>query len=202
MKQECNGFSPGCTSTVPALVYWSSLPAQASGPLKHRPGESPAWQKQANGIQKTRSMEQYLEFASNHPIMVTALMFSLFLLVFTELRRKSQGVTSIEPQAAVKLINADAVVVDLRSAEAYARGHIVNAKNIPFDELDAHEDKLAKWKSKPILAVCDAGMTATRAVDKLRKSGIESVYGLKGGITAWTQANLPLVTGKKTKGKK
>lgn len=147
-------------------------------------------------------METYLEFAGNHPIMVTALIFSFFLLVFTELRRKSQGVTSIEPQAAVKLINADAVVVDLRSAEAFGRGHIVNAKNIPFDELEAHDDKLKKWKSKPILAVCDAGLTSSKAVDKLKKSGIESVYGLKGGITGWTQANLPLVTGKKTKGKK
>jgi rhodanese-related sulfurtransferase len=45
-------------------------------------------------------------------------------------------------------------------------------------------------------------MTSTRAADKLRKAGFESVYGLKGGITAWTQANLPLVTGKKTKKKK
>ena len=42
-------------------------------------------------------------------------------------------------------------------------------------------------------------MTSTRAVDKLRKAGLESVYGLKGGISAWTEASLPLVTGKKTK---
>jgi rhodanese-related sulfurtransferase len=42
-------------------------------------------------------------------------------------------------------------------------------------------------------------MTATRAVDSLRKSGIENIYGLKGGIAAWTEASLPLVTAKKTK---
>ncbi|NIO39799.1 MAG: rhodanese-like domain-containing protein, partial [Burkholderiales bacterium] len=62
---------------------------------------------------------------------MTALLFSFFLLVFTELRRKAQGITNVEPQDAVKLINADAVVLDLRSGEAFARGHIVNAKNIP-----------------------------------------------------------------------
>ncbi|MDA0678795.1 MAG: rhodanese-like domain-containing protein [Proteobacteria bacterium] len=147
-------------------------------------------------------MDTYLEFASNHMILVTALMFSFFLLIFTELRRKAGGITSIEPQAAVSLINADAVVIDLRSAEAFARGHIVNAKNIPFDELEANREKLAKMQAKSILAVCDAGVTSGRAVTSLRKSGMESVYGLKGGIAAWTQANLPLVTGKKTKGKK
>lgn len=147
-------------------------------------------------------MDTYLEFASNHVILVTALMFSFFLLIFTELRRKAGGITNIEPQAAVSLINADAVIIDLRSADAFSRGHIVNAKNIPFDELEANQDKISKLKSKPILAVCDAGVNSGRAIDSLRKSGAESVYGLKGGIAAWTQANLPLVTAKKTKSRK
>ena len=147
-------------------------------------------------------MDTYLEFATNHPLLVTALLFSFFLLVFTELRRKAQGITNIEPQEAVRLINADAVVLDLRSSEAFAKGHIVNAKNVPADELAANEDKYKKYKSRPILAVCETGITSSRAVDTLRKSGLERVYGLKGGIAAWTQANLPLVTAKKTKNKK
>ena len=147
-------------------------------------------------------METYLEFAGNHPVLVSALLLSFFMLVFSELRRKSRGLTHIEPPDAVKLINNDAVVIDLRRPEAFAKGHIVNARNIPLDELDANQEKISKLATKPILAVCDAGMSSTRAVDSLRKSGLESVYGLKGGIAAWTEASLPLVTGKKTKSKK
>lgn len=147
-------------------------------------------------------MQQTIEFASNHPLLVSALLASFFLLVFSELRRKSRGLTHIEPLDAVKLINADAVVIDLRSADAFARGHIVNARNIPLDELDANQDKITKFGDKPILAVCDAGVSSSRAVDKLRKFGLESVYGLKGGIAGWTQANLPLVSGKKTRSRK
>jgi rhodanese-related sulfurtransferase len=147
-------------------------------------------------------MDMYLEFAANHTLLVTALLFSFFLLIFTELRRQATGMTNVEPQAAVKLINGDAVVLDLRSADSFALGHIVNARNIPFDELEANQAKIDKLKSRPILAVCDAGVTSTRAVKSLRKAGVENVYGLKGGITAWTQANLPLVTAKKTKRKK
>jgi len=147
-------------------------------------------------------MDMYLEFAANHTLLVTALLFSFFLLVFTELRRQASGMTNVEPSAAVKLINTDAVVLDLRSADSFALGHIVNAKNIPFEELEANREKIDKFKSRPILAVCNAGVTSTRAVNSLRKAGVENVYGLKGGITAWTQANLPLVTAKKTKGKK
>lgn len=146
-------------------------------------------------------MDTYLEFAGNHPLLVGALVFSFFLLIFTELQRKARGLTNVEPQDAVKLINSDAVVIDLRSAEAFARGHIVNAKNIPFDELQANQEKIAKYAKKPIVAVCDAGLTSGKVVDSMRKAGAENVYGLKGGINAWTQANLPLVTAKKTKKK-
>jgi rhodanese-related sulfurtransferase len=146
-------------------------------------------------------METYLEFAGNHVLLVSALVFSFFLLVFMELRRKAGGITNLEPQAAVKLINADAIVIDLRSADAFARGHIVNAKNIPLDQLEASSDKIERWKSKPIIAVCESGVSSTRAVATLRKSGIESVYGLRGGISAWTQENMPLVVAKKMKSK-
>lgn len=146
-------------------------------------------------------MDTYLEFAGNHPLLVSALVFSLFVLVFTELQRKARGMTNVEPQEAVRLINADAVVIDLRSAEAFARGHIVNAKNFPFEDLPANKEKISKYAKKPIVAVCDAGITSAKVVESLRKTGAENVYGLKGGINAWTLANLPLVTGKKTKKK-
>jgi rhodanese-related sulfurtransferase len=146
-------------------------------------------------------MDTYLEFAGNHPLLVSALVFSFFVLIFTELQRRTRGLTNLEPQDAVRLINADAVVIDLRSAEAFARGHIVNAKNIPFEDLAANKDKISKYAKKTLVAVCDAGMTSSKVVESMRKTGVENVYGLKGGITAWTQANLPLVTGKKTKKK-
>ena len=144
-------------------------------------------------------MDQYLEFAGNHTLLVGALVVSFFVLIFTEMRRKSMGLTNVEPPDAVRLINAEATVIDIRSPEAFARGHIVNAKNIPLGELDANMDKIKKFKS--VIAVCDAGVSSNQAVNTLRKAGLESVYGLRGGINAWTQANLPLVTGKKTRKK-
>ena len=109
---------------------------------------------------------------------------------------------NVEATEAVKLINNDAVVIDLRSADAFAKGHIVNARNIPADELDGRMNSLDAMKSKPMIAVCDAGVTSTKAVNTLRVAGFESVYGLKGGMTGWSQAGLPVVSGKKTKAKK
>jgi len=143
-----------------------------------------------------------MEFAGNHTLLVFALVTSLLLAVFTELRRKATGMMAVQPTDAVKLINNDAVVLDMRSAESYSRGHIVGARNVPMDELDGHLEKLARFKSKPVVAVCDAGITSSKAVNTLRNSGFECVYNLKGGMNAWGQAGLPVVSGKKTKSKK
>ena len=147
-------------------------------------------------------MDKILEFTSNNMWLVLALMISFFVLVFSELRRKASGLVNVESIDAVKLINNDAVVIDLRSVDAFSKGHIVNARNIPSDELEAKMANLDSIKSKPIIAVCDAGITSTKAVTSLRAAGFESVYGLKGGMAGWSQAGFPVVTGKKTKAKK
>jgi rhodanese-related sulfurtransferase len=128
-------------------------------------------------------------------------MISFFIVVFTELRRKAGGLVNVEANDAVKLINSDGVVIDIRSSDAFARGHIVNARNIPSEDLDARLEQLNAFKGKPLIAVCDSGMTSTKAVNSIRAAGFESVYNLKGGMNGWVQAGLPVVTGKKTRSK-
>ena len=147
-------------------------------------------------------MDKLLEFTGNHTLLVSALMISFFVVAVTELRRKASGLVNIEAIEAVKLINNDAVVIDLRSVDAFSKGHIVNARNIPSDELEAKMSNLEAMKSKSVVAVCDTGTSSTKAVTALRAAGFESAYGLKGGMAGWGQAGLPVVTGKKTKAKK
>lgn len=147
-------------------------------------------------------MDRILEFAGAKPLLVFGLLTSFLLVVFSEIRRKAGNLLSIESTDAVKLINNDAAVLDLRSSETFARGHIVNARNIPLDELAAKLDKLAALKDKPVLAVCDMGVSSTKAVSTLQQAGFENVYSLKGGMNGWSQAGLPVVTARKTKGKK
>ena len=144
-------------------------------------------------------MDRILEFTSNNMLLVLALMISFFVLIFSELRRKASGMVAVGPSEAVALMNNDAMIVDLRSTESFSKGHIVNARNIPFDEFDVKKDTLSK--NKPVIAVCDAGINSNKAIAALRQSGFDSAYSLKGGMAAWGQAGLPVVTGKKTKSK-
>jgi rhodanese-related sulfurtransferase len=146
-------------------------------------------------------MDRFLEFSSNHTLLVLALFASFFIVIFYELRRKASGLIDVEAQEAVGLINNGALVIDLRSSEAFGRGHIVNARNVPADEIGSRVSSLGADTSKPIVAVCDAGVSSRRAVAALRQKGYESVYSLKQGMTGWSQAGLPVVTGKKTKSK-
>ena len=147
-------------------------------------------------------MDKLLEFTGNHTLLALALIISFFVVAFTELRRKASGLVNVEAFEAVKLINNDAVVIDLRSVDAFSKGHIVSARNIPADELDAKMNNLDGMKSKSIVAVCDSGVSCSKAVAALRTAGFESAFGLKGGMVGWGQAGLPVVTGKKTKAKK
>ena len=146
-------------------------------------------------------MERFFEFAGNHPLLVAGLIGSFLFAVFYELRQKASGLINVDSTDAVKLINNDAAVVDLRSSEAYDRGHIVGARNVAPDEIDAKIPGVAQDKTKPIIAVCENGISAKRTVAVLRTKGYESVYNLKGGMTGWISAGLPVVTGKKTKSK-
>ncbi len=86
----------------------------------------------------------------------------------------------------------DAVLIDVRSAEDYAKGHIVNARNIPLDQLESRVKELEKAKRKPLIVHCERGNRSRRAEAILKGKGFEKVYGLAGGIEAWRQAGLPL----------
>lgn len=138
-------------------------------------------------------MGQLVEFVNNHPYHALAVLASLFAVIFYELRLKSQGLTNISTAAAVRLINNGAMIVDVRPAEAFASGHIVNARNVTLGEIESNPGAIKKPKSKVLLAVCDTGSAAGRAANALRKAGFESVYSLKGGLAAWRADNLPIV---------
>ena len=135
-------------------------------------------------------MGQLAEFTGNHPYLILGLVGAWGAVMFYEFRLKARGITQVSATDAVRLINGGAIVVDVRNAEAYKTGHIVNARNISLDEL---QDKLKKHKKKVLLAVCDTGVTSGKAANLLRKTGYEKVFSLKDGLRGWQGENYPLV---------
>ena len=108
------------------------------------------------------------------------------------------GGGNVSPQQVVQILNREkAMVIDVRDAEAFAQGHVIGAKNIPFEDLESQANKLNKYKQRPVILVCRSGQKALQAVAKLKKSGFEQAMALTGGIDGWVKADLPLVKGKK-----
>ncbi len=137
-------------------------------------------------------MDQIIEFASNHYILVGSFVAVLLALII-HLIADPGGKFGVDPAGATTLINhQDAVVVDVRSMAEFKRGHIVNALNIPLNGLGNSLKQLEKHRKKPILAVCQSGSRSVSACRRLRKHGFENVKNLRGGMMAWESANLPV----------
>ncbi|WP_020681118.1 rhodanese-like domain-containing protein [Marinobacterium rhizophilum] len=136
-------------------------------------------------------MENLFEFVANHPYLIAAWVLSLAMLLWNESRKSG---TSVTPTQAVTLINKqDAVVIDIRAKKEWATGHITDAINLPIADLDTRMAELNKYKSRPIIVVCNLGQTASSATKKLTAAGFEHVTRLSGGMTEWKGQNLPVI---------
>ncbi len=133
-----------------------------------------------------------MEFITKNIFLVAIALISGGLLLWP-LLRKGAGGPWVNTLEATQLINrSDALVVDLRSAEDYAKGHILGARNLPLADLERRAGELEKHKSKPLIVHCADGNRAGGGVAALRKLGFGSVSNLSGGYAAWQQAGLPV----------
>ncbi|HYG32061.1 MAG TPA: rhodanese-like domain-containing protein, partial [Methylophilaceae bacterium] len=60
-------------------------------------------------------------------------------------------------------------------------------------QLESRVGELGKFKDKPVLVNCQAGMRSAKACGILKKHGFSKVWNLQGGLNAWQQAKLPVV---------
>ena len=136
-------------------------------------------------------MEQLIEFAGNHLLLVIAFFAILGMLAYHT--ASGGGKSNIPPQLATQMINReDAVVVDVRPMADFNQGHIVNSINIPINSFKNQIKQLEKHKNKPVIVSCRSGSQSQAACRDLRKAGFEQTYNLRGGVMAWQSANLPL----------
>lgn len=146
-------------------------------------------------------MPQLLEFVTHHWDLFAALAIILFMIFSGGLGSRLRGFKEVEPLQAVQLLNhEDSVMLDVREDSEYKDGHIIDAVHIPLGKLDQRIVELEKFREKSIIVSCRSGHRSSNACARLRKSGFETVYNLKGGVMAWQSAGLPLQ--KQTKGKK
>ena len=85
------------------------------------------------------------------------------------------------------------VILDVRSPEEYAEGHIPGAINVPYDQIAVNLDSLESFLTAEIVVYCRTGRRAGVAENALREAGFTRVLDLEGHMTSWNEAELPVV---------
>ncbi|MEL7141753.1 MAG: rhodanese-like domain-containing protein [Cyanobacteria bacterium J06631_9] len=101
------------------------------------------------------------------------------------------------------------LILDVRSPEEYAAGHIPGAINIEYSQLSEQIETLRSYEAEEIVIYCERGFRANRAIATLEtaekiaretakgEAGKEAKFSttvlfLKGHMRAWRRANLPI----------
>jgi rhodanese-related sulfurtransferase len=115
---------------------------------------------------------------------------SVLLIGFVScIKPKTDESNLASPAAFEKLMqDENAQLVDVRTPEEYAEGHLKNALNISisFDNFESQLEILDK--NKPVLVYCKMGGRSAKAAAKLKELGFKSISDLDGGITSWNEA--------------
>jgi rhodanese-related sulfurtransferase len=106
-----------------------------------------------------------------------------------EVPAEAPSITATELSAR-RASDAAPLVIDVRSAEEYAAGHIPGAVNIPYDEVAARISEIDAPHG--VALYCMVGPRARKGEAALLGAGYTSVLHLEGGLAAWKEAGLPV----------
>lgn len=138
-------------------------------------------------------MNEYIEFAQRHPILVMGFIAVLGIIIWVEFSRLTRKYTQVDTNQAVRLMNSDnALILDVREDKELGDGKIQDAKHITLKDLGKRIAELDKHKNAPVLVYCRSGNRSGMACGMLTKAGFSNVNNLGGGFVAWESANLPV----------
>jgi phage shock protein E len=107
------------------------------------------------------------------------LLFALVVLAFLSLSAMKSA-TQTPPVDAKALVQAGALLIDVRTPEEFQSGHVEGAKNIPVSELDQRIGEFGP-KEGMIVLYCRSGGRAGKAKSQLEAAGYMAVHNA-GGI--------------------
>ncbi len=110
----------------------------------------------------------------------------------------TQIIEDVTAQEALNLIqenqnNPDFVILDVRTAEEVADGHIENAINLDFYSETFRDEVDRLDKNRTYLIYCRSGGRSGNALDIMDELNFREVYNISDGIIAWEAEGLPII---------
>jgi rhodanese-related sulfurtransferase len=84
-----------------------------------------------------------------------------------------------------------APIIDIRTPEEYAKGHIPNAINVNWLSGEFEKQSVALDPALPVLLYCLGGGRSASATLKMKEMGFREIYELEGGLLKWRAAGMP-----------
>jgi rhodanese-related sulfurtransferase len=91
------------------------------------------------------------------------------------------------------LDNPDFVILDVRTEDEYAEGHIENSVNIDYYTNDFEQTIGELDKNKTYLVYCRSGNRSASVMNIMKQQGFKEVYNMLGGISVWESAGYPTI---------
>jgi rhodanese-related sulfurtransferase len=108
----------------------------------------------------------------------------------------AHAAADVSVHEAIALIDAGALVIDVREHAVSANSHLPGALLVPLEVLAAHLSKLEPAKAQSIVVYCGNGSArGPEAVRMLARGGFAHAVNLKPGIEGWRATGLPLGAG-------
>ena len=87
------------------------------------------------------------------------------------------------------------LVLDVRTPEDFVgeQGHIEEAVNIPVEDLQQRLDEIGNYLEQPVAIVCRTDKKSAKAALLLTEEGFADVHIVRGGMTKWIEAGLPVI---------
>jgi rhodanese-related sulfurtransferase len=131
-----------------------------------------------------------VQFFTENIFLIAIAFLSGAMLVWPLVRSRAAGPALTTLQATQLINSKNAQIVDVRSADDFAKGSLPNARNLPSAAIKERAGELKK--DRPVIVVCNTGTTAGPAAATLRAAGFGEVFVLAGGLAAWREAGLPV----------
>ncbi|WP_299257388.1 rhodanese-like domain-containing protein [uncultured Aquimarina sp.] len=125
---------------------------------------------------------------------LAVVVLSILLFSCTDSNTKDTAVELITVEEMDSLLEMEKVqLVDVRTPQEYAEGHIEGAINIDFSDENFETLISEVDKSKPVAVYCGRGGRSGKCSSYMKKAGFTKIYDLDGGITEWKYKGKTLV---------
>jgi rhodanese-related sulfurtransferase len=121
-------------------------------------------------------------------VLIKFLTMSVFALCGAAVASEVPTISGAQLESRIEKV----VILDVRTPEEFAAGHVPGARNIPHDQLPNRIAELTGIEDREVVVYCRSGRRAATAQDTLAAHGFKRIIHLEGDMLKWEAERRPI----------